>query len=82
MDYRLEDKTWSHKCLIIKLEEKFLDKGIGKKCWDMIPTIQETSAKQKAGLYQAQKLLHRKINDLQNEGQCTKLENILKITHW
>ena len=37
--------------------------------------------KTKGGVYQAQKLLHRKINDLQNEGQCTKLENILKIAH-
>ena len=65
----------------MKLEEKFLDKGIGKKFWDMIPTIQGTNAKQQMGLYQAQKLLHRKINDLQNKGQCTKLENILKIAH-
>ena len=66
---------------MIKQEENFLDKGIGNKIWDMTPIIQGTNAKQKVGLHQAQKLLHSKRNDLQNERQHTKLENILKITH-
>ena len=70
-----------YKTPIIKQEGKFLDKGFGIKFWDMTPKIQGTNANQKVGLYQAQKLLHSKINDLQNERQCTKLENILKIAH-
>ena len=55
------------KLLKKKKKENLFDIDLVNKFWDMTPTIQGTNASQKVGLYQAQKLLHSKINDLQNE---------------
>ena len=42
---RLEHETQNHKAAMLKQEEKFFDKGLRNKFWDMTPKIQGTNEK-------------------------------------